>query len=541
MTTAVELLRQGRRDEFWQRHCGFFDLTTEEFTAIQERLLTEQLHLLADSMLGRKVVGKDIPLNPDEFRRVAPLTTYKDYLPYLVEQREDVLPAKPVCWVRTSGSTDEYPCKWVPVSATYHSQIAKAIVTLLTLAGAKFKGDIRIEEGDTLFYTAAPPPYLTGTGMRVFHTEFPFRAVPPVDEAEKMTFQERVQQGFLRSMGSGIDYFVGVASVLLRMGEAFTSGARQLSLSPRLLRPATVYQLTKAFLTSKLNGRDVLPKDIWRPKGIVASGMDVQVYKQRIKALWGRDPLEAYACTEFGSIAYQAWGEKRRGLTFVPDSAFWEFLPVADYRLWRQNPSYNPKTLLLDEVQPGEYVPVATSLGGGAFIRYVLTDLIKVISLADDEMGIKLPQIQVESRADNVINLGSMVVLSERALWQAIGQLDLGTVNWSARKEYGSDHREPTIRLYIEGANIKPEALATQIHEALIETHEDYASFNVIMGTNPIRITPLAPGTYEGYLLEKEAEAADLGQLKPPRMQPSDQVLKRLLAISAGLDGRRLG
>jgi hypothetical protein len=208
--------------------------------------------------------------------------------------------------------------------------------------------------------------------------------------------------------------------------------------------------------------------------------------------------------------------------------------------LWRQNPSYNPKTLLLDEVHPGEYVPVATSLGGGAFVRYVLTDLIRVISLTDDEMNIKLPQIRVESRADNVINLGSMVVLSERALWQAIGQLDLGTVNWSARKEYGSDHGEPTIRFYIEGENIKPVTLATELHEALIETHEDYASFNAIMGTNPIRITSLAPGTYEGYLLEKQAEAADLGQLKPPRMQPSDQVLNRLLAISAGLDGRDL-
>ena len=84
MTTAVELLRQGRRDEFWQRHCGFFDLTTGEFTAIQARLLAEQLHLLADSVLGRKIVGRDVPLNPDEFRRVTPLTTYKDYLPYLV-------------------------------------------------------------------------------------------------------------------------------------------------------------------------------------------------------------------------------------------------------------------------------------------------------------------------------------------------------------------------------------------------------------------------------------------------------------------------
>ena len=51
MVSAAELLKQGRRDEFWQRYCGFLDLTAREFTATQNRLLTEQLHLLAASEL----------------------------------------------------------------------------------------------------------------------------------------------------------------------------------------------------------------------------------------------------------------------------------------------------------------------------------------------------------------------------------------------------------------------------------------------------------------------------------------------------------
>ena len=28
MVSSAELLKQGRRDEFWQRYCGFFDLTS---------------------------------------------------------------------------------------------------------------------------------------------------------------------------------------------------------------------------------------------------------------------------------------------------------------------------------------------------------------------------------------------------------------------------------------------------------------------------------------------------------------------------------
>ena len=107
MATSVELLRQGRRDEFWQRHCGFLDLSIEEFMAIQERLLTEQLQLLAASELGRAIGGGKVPLTPGEFRQVTPITIYKDNAPCFREQRQDVLPAMPLGWMRTSGRAGE--------------------------------------------------------------------------------------------------------------------------------------------------------------------------------------------------------------------------------------------------------------------------------------------------------------------------------------------------------------------------------------------------------------------------------------------------
>ena len=538
MTTAAELLKQGRRDEFWQRYCGFLDLSVDEFMDIQERLLIEQLHLLAASELGRKILGGPVPLTLNEFRRVAPLTTYGDYAPFFQEQREDILPVKPASWLRTSGTTGEYPAKWVPASPTYYSHLAKGLITVLTLSSAKFKGDITLAEGDTLLYTAAPPPYLTGAIMRAYPQEFPFKAVPPVDLAEKMRFEERIQQGFLSSMGSGIDYFIGIASVLLRMGEVFGKGARHMSLSPELLHPAAIYQLGKAFLASRLNGRAMLPKDIWRPKGIVASGMDVQVYKNRIEELWGRAPLEAYGCTEFASVAYQGFGDRKCGLTMVPEAAFWEFMPESEYHLWRQDHTRQPKTLLLSEVQPGKYVLVGTSLAGGAFIRYILGDLVRVVALADETLGIRLPQIVVESRVDGVISLGSMVTFTERTLWTAMGALSVGTVSWTARKEYSAEHGEPVLHLWIESEGLEPERFRSEFHEALIETDKEYFSFYDVMRTNPIRISVLTPGTFQGYFDERQAQGADLGQLKPPRMQPTDQTIKTLLAISARLTGK---
>jgi len=532
MLTAADLLKHGRHDELWQRHCGFFDLSVDEFMAIQERLLTEQLQLLAGSELGRKIVGGEVPSTPKEFLRVAPFTTYSNYLPYLPEKLEDMLPAKPVCWMRTSGKTSQYRGKWVPVSAQYYSSLARETVTCLTLASAKKKGDIALELDATLLYAAAPPPYISGTGIRASGLEFPFCMVPPTDEAEKMSFQERVQQGFLLSMGSGIDYIMGVASVLMRIGEAFSGGTRQMSFSPALLRPQTIYRLSKAWLASRLNGRPMLPKDIWRPKGIVASGMDAQMYRPRIKELWGCDPLEMYACTEFGPIAHQAWGERKQGMTLMPNSAYWEFMPETEYRLWQQRPSYRPRTLLLNELQTGKYVLVGTSLEGGAFVRYVIGDLLRVIALEDADLGIRLPQIVVESRVDEVINLASMVVLTERALWQALSQLDVGTVDWIARKEFDQGDKHPILHMYMEGTNLDGNRLVVDLDNALIETDEEYADFRSILEVNPLRISLFTPGTLQAYMKEKEAEGADLGQLKPPRMQPPPEVFERLRATS---------
>ena len=108
-----------------------------------------------------------------------------------------------------------------------------------------------------------------------FKTRFLCGSFRPVDEAEKLSFQERVQKGFAESMGTGLDYFAGIASILMRIGDAFTQGSRQMKLSSAMLQPAVVSRLLTALVKSKMEGRGLLPKDIWQPKGIVASGMDV--------------------------------------------------------------------------------------------------------------------------------------------------------------------------------------------------------------------------------------------------------------------------
>jgi len=83
MTSAAELLRQGRRDEVWAKYCGFLDLTIVEFMELQQRLLMEQIHLLGKSGLGHQLLGERLPSLVEDFRKMVPLTTYRDYLPFL--------------------------------------------------------------------------------------------------------------------------------------------------------------------------------------------------------------------------------------------------------------------------------------------------------------------------------------------------------------------------------------------------------------------------------------------------------------------------
>ena len=117
MTEIVQSIREGRIEEVWQRCCGFIDLSLKDFMAIQKRLLAEQLELLKACQLGRSLFNGARPSDVEQFRRQVPLTTYADYAPYLLAQREDVLPAKPVLWQHTSGKSGEYAFRRVPVTA----------------------------------------------------------------------------------------------------------------------------------------------------------------------------------------------------------------------------------------------------------------------------------------------------------------------------------------------------------------------------------------------------------------------------------------
>lgn len=526
MTTAGELFKQGRYGELWQRCCGFIDLSLEDFMQIQRRLLFEQLELLKKCELGRYIMNGADPYTLEEFREQVPLTTYDDYAPYLLEKREDVLPGKPALWQYTSGKSGEYPFRWAPVTPEQLNEIEPLIFTLLLFSGCQQRNDIVFLEHDKVLYGMAPPPYATGTMARVFPYEL-FNFLPPVDEAEKMSFEERMQRGFELALSDGLDACLTLSSVAVAIGNRFSQKSSNTNIMSLLKRPKALPRLVRGLIKSKLAHRSLLPKDLWSLKGLITYGIDSAIFKEKIKEAWGIEPLEFHGCTEAVIIATQTWDHQ--GMTFIPHLNFFEFIPEEESIKSREDPTYQPSTLLMDEVKPGKYELVITSFHGGPFVRYKLGHLVEITSLRNEQLNISLPQMVFLSRVDDQIDIAGFTRLSEKIIWQAIENTGLAYEDWTARKELNG---EPRLHLYIESkenGHVTAEQIAASVDDELKKLDAPYAELESFTDLRPLVVTLLPSNAFKLYKQRQQASGADLTQLKPPHINPSGDTIDFLV------------
>lgn len=530
MAKASDLIKQGRTDEVWKKYCGFLDLSLEDFMHIQERLLMEQMHLFAACEMGRKIMGEKVPTSVEEFRRTVSLTKYEDYEPYLSERREDVLPELPYLWAHTSGRSGKY--KWVPYTKPAYVKLGERMLAATILGTARERGEIRLKEGDVLVYNLPARPYASAVGLMSMAELFRFHFVPPLEETEHMTFHERVEKSFQTALVTGIDVLGSMTAVLVKIGERFAEGAGGARLSSHLVHPKALLRLARAFVRSKLAGRPMLPKDVWSVKGVGCAGTDTSLYKDKIIEYWGVEPFEQYASTEtMGTAAVQAWN--KQGLFFFPDVVFWEFIPEEEWVRNREDPSYQPRTVLLNEVQPGQrYEVVITSFDGGPFLRYRMHDLVRFLSLRGEEADIDLPAMVCAGRSDGLIDLAGFTgLMDEPMVWKAIHDTGIAYADWTIRKEVAEEGA--FLHLYIElKENASPEVIQRLVHENLKALNPFYADLDAMLEVQPLEATLLPQGTFRAYSLEKQAAGADLAHLKPPHMNPSDGIISDLLRHS---------
>ena len=516
-------------NRIWIKYCGFYSLSVEEFMTIQKRLLFQQLEQVAGSALGEKLIGRKIPKSVDEFRHSVPLTTYEDYLPELEQGNGNFLPEKPYTWAHTSGMSGTF--KQVPYTLEFYNINLDNLMSAFILACSKKRGQSSLAEGDRVLFNVAPSPYLSGILASGASDKFNLRPLIPPEIHDDMDFKEKVAKGFEVSLRTGVDILVAMTSVLVKMGNDFNRLSNSNNETKYISHPMALYRLTRGYLRSKLERRNILPKDLWPVKAVIGWGIDTRIYRDLVRKYWGMYPYELHACTEAGIMALQSWNNK--DLTFIPYSNFFEFIPEAEWLQSKRDSFYEPRTVLLSEVKPGErYELVITSFHRMPFVRYRLGHLIRITALEDKEAHVYLPQMTFETRADDLIDIAGFTRISEKTIIQAIANAGLDCEDWTIRKEFNQN--KPKLHLYIELNNERlSEDVALVLHDELKRLDPGYQDLDSMMGIHPPEVTILRPGTFRDYYAVKKDRGAELHVRKPPRIDASDEIIQELIHLSS--------
>lgn len=503
-----EKLHEYSKEEIWEEYCGFLTLSTEEFMAIQKRLLTEQMELWCNSALGQSILKGKVPTTIEEFRTMVPLTTYEDYAPILLSKQTKALPGEPVLWVQTAWEGGVHPIKVAPYTKGILDTFQHNVMSCLVLATSRKKGDFDISVTDHMLYALAPLPYVTGLLPLLCREEIDFEFLPSVKDAVNMSFKERNIQGFKLGVKKGIEYFFGLGSVLYYVSQSLSSinSNRSKSLGEllRSVSPTMIFRMAKAKRVCRKENRELLPKDLFKLKSFMCAGTDNRCYKADLEHMWGVTPMELFAGTEPTCIGCETWS--REGVYFFPDACFYEFIPEDEMNRNMEDPNYQPRTILWDEVVPGGiYEIVLTVFKGGAFARYRVGDVFRCTGIGSTLENNTIPRFQYIDRVPQIIDIAGFTRITEKSINQAVELSRLPIENWTAKKEFSENNR-PYLHLYVElqRNNLINSAISTRILQDQLGIYfryldQDYEDLKKILGVDPLKITMLKCGTFAAY------------------------------------------
>ena len=502
-----EKLHQYSKEELWEEYCGFLSLSTEEFMNIQKRLLLEQIELWSSSGLGQSILKGKYPRTIEEFREMVPLTTYEDYAPVLLAKQKKALPCDPVLWVQTTWEGGIHPIKVAPYTKGMLDTFKHNVISCMILATSRKKGEYDVHVADHMLYALAPLPYVTGLLPLLLQDEIDIEFLPPVKEAVGMSFRERNVQGFRLGMKKGIEYFFGLGSVLYYVSQGLSAmGKRSGSLKDRLLgiSPRMLVKYLIAKQRCRRENRELLPKDLFQLKAFMCAGTDNRSYKADLERIWGVCPMELFAGTEPTLIGCETWS--REGVYFFPDACFYEFIPEDEMNRGMENPDYQPKTILWDEVEPGGvYELVLTVFKGGAFARYRVGDVFRCIGIGSKLENNSIPRFEYIDRVPEIIDIAGFTRITEKSINQAIELSRLPIETWTAKKEFTEEDR-PYLHLYVElkRDNLLNSAVSIRILQEQLGIYfryldQDYEDLKKVLGINPLKITMIKCGTFAAY------------------------------------------
>lgn len=502
-----EKLHEYSKEEIWEEYCGFLTLNSTEFMNIQKRLLMEQMEIWSESALGQRILKGQKPRSIEEFRQMVPLTTYEDYAPVLLSHQTKALPEEPVLWVQTTWEGGIHPIKTAPYTKGMLDTFKHNVISCMILATSRKKGDYDVHVADHMLYALAPLPFVTGLLPLLLQDEIDIEFLPPVKEAVNMTFRERNVQGFRLGLKKGIEYFFGLGSVLYYVSQSISSmNSHSGSLKSKLtgISPRMIIRYLIAKHRCRKENRELLPKDLFQLKAFMCAGTDNRSYKADLERMWGVCPMELFAGTEPTCIGCETWS--REGVYFFPDACFYEFIPEEEMNHCMEDPNYQPRTVLWDEVETGGvYELVLTVFKGGAFARYRVGDVFRCIGIGSKLENNTIPRFEYIDRVPQIIDIAGFTRITEKSINQAIELSRLPIETWAAKKEFTEEDR-PYLHLYVElkrdtllNSAVSIRILQEQLGIYFRYLDQDYEDLKKVLGINPLKITMIKCGTFAAY------------------------------------------
>ncbi|MCB6366228.1 GH3 auxin-responsive promoter family protein [Intestinibacillus massiliensis] len=530
--------------EVWSQYCSFLDLSMDEYMAIQFRLLEEQIALLGGCGLGQRLFGGQVPRTVSEFRQNVPLTKYEDYADILLSRRADQLPSEPVIWLETTWESGSRPVKVAPCSAQMLETCQANMLGAMLLAASESRGKFCLKPSARTLYCLAPLPYASGLFPVLIEPEYDMHFMPPLREATRMSFSEQNKAGFKLAVQGGMDIYFGMSSIIYTVTKNFNefisgAGGKWKLSSLAGFRPAMLYRLLKAKYHASRDSKPIRPRDLFDLQALLCIGTDTVLFKDELEDAWGRRPLEIHGGTEPTCIGTETWS--RDGLVLFPDACFYEFIPENEMLRNMDDPSYTPKTYLMDELTAGQdYELVITVLKGGSFTRYRVGDMYRCLRLKNERDGLAMPQFEYLDRVPSVIDIAGFTRITEGAVKRVIQMSRLEIADWFARKEYDGEKRA-FMHLYVEvdGAAAASHPMTEQIlreHMSIYFRHydHDYKDLKRLLGIEPLQITLLR----EGVLAEYHARyGRPMRRINPPAQDIIDLMYLQNGGSPRGGDG----
>ena len=514
-------------EEVWQEYCGFLDLTMAEYMNVQSRLLMEQIELLSRCALGKRLMGSKVPTSVQEFRQMVPLTTFEDYADILLPKRENMLPAKPAIWLKTTWEGGTSPAKWAPYTDSMLDTYKTNIFAAMLLSTSHARGQFNVPNQARVLYGLAPLPYATGLFPKLVSDEITLRFMPSLKEAKKLSFSKQSSVGFKQALASGIDLFFGMSSIIYGISKNFNvagSGSSSKFKTALQMGPTMLTRMAQALYKSKRDGTDIKPKDLFKLSGFVCVGTDTDLFKDELEDLWGVRPLEITGGTEPTCLGTETWSKD--GMVLFPDSCFYEFIPEEEMFRSLDNPNYIPNTYLMDELVANEcYELVITVLKGGAFARYRVGDVYRCIRTKNPGDKLDIPQFSYVDRIPTVIDIMGFTRITEKEIQYVLDLSRISVNDWFALKEYDENHHS-FLHLYLELSSevadrsaVGLQLIKEQLGASFKYYDSDYRDLKKLLGLEPLMLTLLPTGTIKKY---NQGREYPLRKINPRRPQVLD-------------------